>query len=280
MSSSTPRPPPPSDSPEMSAPPRSAPGPALAVVTAAGSGTRLGWEGPKALAPIAGVPMVRRAVAGLVRAGVAGVVVTAPEGALTAFRQALAGVARTAGQSAPAGRDPDAVIRVVAGSTASRQASVALGLEALPALAESVGIRLSGDTPVLVHDAARCLTPADVVRRVIDAVSAGAVAVVPGLPVTDTLKEVEPANGRVIGTPDRSRLRAVQTPQGFTWNELVGAHRAAAMRAGAESTAATDDAGLVEALGLPVVIVDGDVRALKVTTPLDLALADLLARRS
>ncbi len=234
--------------------------------------------------------MVRRAVAGLLSAGVVGVVVTAPEGALTAFRRALAGVVPERGQEGvPAGQYAGAVVQVVAGSAASRQASVALGLEALPALARSMGIRLSGDTPVLVHDAARCLTPADVVRRVIDAVCAGAVAVVPALPVTDTLKEVGPMThsgatpsdrGRplpVVGTVDRSRLRAVQTPQGFTWNELVGAHRAAAARADTEATAATDDSGLVEAFGLPVVIVDGDVRALKVTTPLDLALAEVLA---
>lgn len=248
-------------------------GAAWAVVTAAGSGTRLGCAGPKALVPVAGVPMVVRAVGGLLAAGIAGVVVTAPEDALEAFRAALP-------QEGPR-------IRVVAGSASSRQASVARGLAALPDLARLLGCRLEDGSPVLVHDAARCLVPADVVRRVVAAVEAGAVAVVPGLPVADTLKEIAPPEGgaagasaplAVVGTPDRTRLRAVQTPQGFTWNVLARAHRAAADRAGSESTAATDDAGLVESLGLPVAVVDGDQRALKVTTPLDLAVAELLAR--
>lgn len=250
-------------------------GAAWAVVTAAGSGTRLGCEGPKALVPVAGVPMVVRAVGGLLAAGIAGVVVTAPEDALEAFRAALSA------------RPEDPRVQVVAGSASSRQASVARGLAALPGLARRLGGRLEAGSPVLVHDAARCLTPADLVRRVVAAVEAGAVAVVPGLPVADTLKEIAPPEGgaagasaplAVVGTPDRTRLRAVQTPQGFTWNVLARAHRAAADRAGSESTAVTDDAGLVESLGLPVAVVDGDQRALKVTTPLDLAVAELLAR--
>jgi 2-C-methyl-D-erythritol 4-phosphate cytidylyltransferase len=149
-------------------------------------------------------------------------------------------------------------VTVVAGG-AERGDSVAAGLAAL---SDRVGI-------VLVHDAARCLTPADVFGRVVDAVRHGAVAVVPGVPVVDTIKVVDSA-GRVVATPERSQLRAVQTPQGFRRDVLERAH--------AESSEATDDAGLVERLGETVLVVEGDPRALKVTTPADLeAAARILA---
>ena len=91
----------------------------------------------------------------------------------------------------------------------------------------------------------------------------------PGVPVVDTIKQVDSA-GRVVATPERSSLRAVQTPQGFRRDVLERAH--------AESSEATDDAGLVERLGEPVLVVEGDPRALKVTTPADLeAAARILA---
>jgi 2-C-methyl-D-erythritol 4-phosphate cytidylyltransferase len=114
---------------------------------------------------------------------------------------------------------------------------------------------------LLVHDAARCLTPVEVFDRVAAAVAGGAVAVVPGTAVVDTIKQVDEA-GFVVGTPERSALRAVQTPQGFRRDVLERAH--------AVSSDATDDAGLVERLGERVLVVDGDPRALKVTTPADL----------
>ena len=133
---------------------------------------------------------------------------------------------------------------------------------------------------VIVHDAARALTPPEVTQRVIAAVRAGHEAVVPALPVTDTVKEVEPREAGepepVVATPRRVRLRAVQTPQGFETGALVAAHRAGAERAADESLAASDDAGLVEACGGRVVVVAGDERSMKVTTPMDLALAELL----
>jgi 2-C-methyl-D-erythritol 4-phosphate cytidylyltransferase len=114
---------------------------------------------------------------------------------------------------------------------------------------------------VLVHDAARCLTPVSVFERVIGAVRGGAVAVVPGLAVVDTIKQVD-AGGVVVATPPRSSLRAVQTPQGFRRDVLERAH--------AVSSEATDDAALVEALGEAVLVVEGDALAFKVTTPGDL----------
>lgn len=152
----------------------------------------------------------------------------------------------------------------------TRQESVRLGIDALP---EDVSV-------VLVHDAARPLVPVDTVDAVIEAVRDGAPAVVPALPLADTVKEVEPgAPGEpepVLGTPVRARLRAVQTPQGFDRDTLVRAHGAVAV----SGEGATDDAGMVEQLGVPVVVVPGHEEAFKVTRPLDLVLAEaVLARR-
>lgn len=146
--------------------------------------------------------------------------------------------------------EPGALVDVVAGG-AERTDSVRAGLALLE----------PDCAIVLVHDAARCLTPPGVYERVIAAVAAGAPAVVPGLPVVDTMKVVD-ADGLVVHTPDRSSVRAIQTPQGFT--------RAALDRAHASGQLATDDAALAEACGIPVRVVDGDPLALKVTTPADL----------
>lgn len=153
-----------------------------------------------------------------------------------------------------------AVAVTVVGGGAERGDSVRAGLQALT---NAVDI-------VLVHDAARCLTPPEVFDRVVAAVVAGAVAVVPGVAVVDTIKAVD-ADGVVTATPDRASLRAVQTPQGFRRDVLERAH--------AGHHGATDDAGLVERLGHPVLVIEGDPRALKVTTPADLeTAARLLAR--
>ena len=263
-----------SPSSQASAPPESAPGGAVAVLTAAGSGSRLGAGVPKALVPVSGVSLLRRAAAGLIASGVVShVVVTAPAEEVDRFRAELEGLS-DGSAGAAAGRRSG--IEVVAGSPRSRQASVALGLAAALAAAPQADV-------VIVHDAARALTPPEVTQRVVAAVRAGHEAVVPALPVTDTVKEVEarPAGEPepVVGTPRRDRLRAVQTPQGFSTPVLVAAHRAGAERAGDEALAASDDAGLVEACGGSVVVVAGDERAMKVTTPMDLALAELLLER-
>ena len=263
-----------SPSSQASAPPESAPGGAVAVLTAAGSGSRLGAGVPKALVPVGGVSLLRRAAAGLIASGaVSHVVVTAPAEEVDRFRAELAGLP-DGSAGAAAGRRSG--IEVVAGSPRSRQASVALGLAAALVAVPQADV-------VIVHDAARALTPPEVTQRVVAAVRAGHEAVVPALPVTDTVKEVEtrPAGEPepVVGTPRRDRLRAVQTPQGFETSVLVAAHRAGAERAGDEALAASDDAGLVEACGGSVVVVAGDERAMKVTTPMDLALAELLLER-
>lgn len=125
---------------------------------------------------------------------------------------------------------------------------------------------------VLVHDAARPLTPLHQIRRVVAALQDGLRAVIPVLPVVDTIKAVD-ANGAVLGTPERSGLRAVQTPQGFETALLRRAYE----RAGGYS--ATDDSTLVENLGVPVHTVPGDPLAFKVTTPLDLDLARVVLSR-
>ena len=147
-------------------------------------------------------------------------------------------------------------VSVVAGG-AERTDSVAAGLAALTAAIDVV----------LVHDAARCLTPVEVFERVIAAVADGAKGAIPGVPVVDTIKVVDDA-GQILATPAREGLRAVQTPQGFDRAVLEQAHAAGA--------AATDDAALVEALGHAVLVVSGDPRALKITTPADLAHAERL----
>ncbi|GAB3589503.1 2-C-methyl-D-erythritol 4-phosphate cytidylyltransferase [Angustibacter peucedani] len=215
------------------------------VVVAAGSGTRLAAGRPKAFVELAGVTLLEHAVARVLDAGVAEVVAVVPTDLVGAAAELLAGRAR-----------------VVAGG-ADRRASVAAGLGALPV----------GCDVVLVHDAARALAPSSLVVAVAEAVRGGAVAVVPGLAVADTMKQVD-ADGVVVGTVDRDGLRVVQTPQGFSREVLERAHAAAATDA-----PATDDASLVEQLGLPVVVVPGDPLALKVTTADDLARAEWLLAR-
>jgi 2-C-methyl-D-erythritol 4-phosphate cytidylyltransferase len=147
-------------------------------------------------------------------------------------------------------------VRAVPGGS-TRQASVRAGLAVLAAEVDVV----------LVHDAARCLAPPVLIDDVAAAVRAGHAAVVPGLPVTDTVRSVD-------GTPvDRSRLRAVQTPQGFDRRALERAHALAAGLGDGEASVATDDATLVERAGADVHVIPGHPEAFKVTTPLDLILA-------
>ncbi|GAA1155473.1 hypothetical protein GCM10009583_27030 [Ornithinicoccus hortensis] len=189
------------------------------------------------------------------------VVVVVPGDSVEEFRAAcdLAAAPR-GGSTSHAATAPVTIVR----GGAERTDSVAAGLAALT---DEVGI-------VLVHDAARALTPVDVFDRVVHAVRAGHAAVVPGLPVTDTIKTVDDED-RVVATPDRAALRAVQTPQGFLRETLERAH------AEAGDGPVTDDAGLVERLGPAVHVVPGDLRSLKVTTAADLRTVEgLLGDRS
>ncbi|MGI8761139.1 MAG: 2-C-methyl-D-erythritol 4-phosphate cytidylyltransferase [Jatrophihabitantaceae bacterium] len=214
-----------------------------AVLVAAGSGERLGAGVPKAFCRVAGRTLLEHAVA---RFGghpdVRDVLVAAPA-ALVASAAALVPFAG-----------------VVAGGR-TRQESVARALS-----------QLRGDVEfVLVHDVARAFTPAEVISRVLAALVAGAHAVVPTVPVTDTVRRIEQPSGSLGGTVERSSLVAVQTPQGFTRAALLDAH------AHASTSDASDDAVLVEARGVTVVAVPGSDEAFKITTPWDLALAEAVA---
>jgi 2-C-methyl-D-erythritol 4-phosphate cytidylyltransferase len=229
-----------------------------AVVPAAGRGERLGPGAPKALRLLGGVPILVHAVRALATAHAVDLVVVA--GPLDGVDEVAALLAEHGLLDSAPGR---AAAVVVAGGD-SRQDSVARALAALPAEVDVV----------LVHDAARPLVPPSLVDAVAAAVRGGADAVVPGLPVADTVKSVDAADV-VVATLDRSALRSIQTPQGFRRETLAAAHAAAD-----PSAPATDDAGLVEAAGGKVVVVPGDEEAFKVTRPLDLVLAEaVLARR-
>ncbi|MDX6197523.1 MAG: 2-C-methyl-D-erythritol 4-phosphate cytidylyltransferase [Actinomycetota bacterium] len=213
------------------------------VVAAAGRGERLGTGVVKALRELAGEPLVLHAVRGVRSVAAVGpVVVTAPVGLVNDLTVLLA---------------PYDVVVTAGGK--ERQESVRHGLAALPA----------GVDHVLVHDAARALTPPSVFTDVIAALRAGAEAVVPVLPLADTVKRV--IGDRVTGTVERGDLRAVQTPQGFAFELLVRAHAQA-------GPPATDDAALVERLGRTVHTVPGSEEGFKVTRSIDLVLAAAVLR--
>ncbi|MFE7973732.1 2-C-methyl-D-erythritol 4-phosphate cytidylyltransferase [Streptomyces shenzhenensis] len=246
--------------------PSPAPSPVAAVIPAAGRGVRLGPGAPKALRALNGTPMLIHAARALAASrAVSLVVVVAPPDGAAEVKSLLDAYALPGGT--PGGSWGRTDFLVVPGGD-TRQESVRLGLEALP---PEYGI-------VLVHDAARPLVPVDTVDTVIEAVRDGARAVVPALPLADTVKEVEPAAEPgtpepVVATPVRARLRAVQTPQGFDRETLVRAHEKV-------TDDVTDDASMVERLGERVVVVPGHEEAFKVTRPLDLVLAEaVLARR-
>jgi 2-C-methyl-D-erythritol 4-phosphate cytidylyltransferase len=222
------------------------PGDVAVLVPAAGLGIRLGPGAPKALREVAGASLLTHAVRRLALAPSVGcVVVAAPVGRAESVADSLSGVAGVA-------------IHVVEGGE-TRQDSVAVALRSVPA----------GYPIILVHDAARAFAPAELIERVAAAVREGHDAVIPVLPVIDTIKQVD-ADGFVIGTPARAMLRAVQTPQGFRRTVLEKAH-------GQATSAATDDAALVESLGVRVFCVAGSESALKITRPADLTTAELLA---
>ncbi|MFE4264127.1 2-C-methyl-D-erythritol 4-phosphate cytidylyltransferase [Streptomyces sp. NPDC056883] len=231
-----------------------------AVIPAAGRGVRLGPGAPKALRTLGGTPMLIHAVRAMARSrAVTLVVVVAPSDGTGEVRRML---------DEHALPERTQILVVPGGET--RQESVRAGLDALPA----------DITAVLIHDAARPLVPVDTVDTVVEAVRDGALAVVPALPLADTVKEVEPGRPGepepVVSTPVRARLRAVQTPQGFDLATLRLAHEKVAV----SGEGATDDAGMVEQLGVTVVAVPGHEEAFKVTRPLDLVLAEaVLARR-
>jgi 2-C-methyl-D-erythritol 4-phosphate cytidylyltransferase/2-C-methyl-D-erythritol 2,4-cyclodiphosphate synthase len=205
-----------------------------AIIAAAGSGERFGAAIPKALIQLGDRTLLEHAVAAI-SAVADQIVVTAPAGYEKQI-QTLVG---------------DGIAVVTGGKT--RSDSVRAGLAAI-----------KGADFVLVHDAARSLASVDLAKRVVAQLQAGDVAVVPVLPVVDTLQKVA-ADGSVVAAVDRNELRRVQTPQGFTYSVLKEIHQ--------NATDATDDSTLALNTGYSVKAITGEERALKITTPSDLATA-------
>ena len=243
---------------------------------AAGSGQRLGYGMPKAKVPLGGDSILTHALRGVAAAGIARqICVAIPPGdselqaLCEAFTQEIAALHSRTAASSHGVQVP--VVTVVDGG-ASRADSVRAAMAALLPAVDSV----------LVHDAARALAPESVFHRVVAALGAGAAAVIPVIPVVDTVKTVEATTGDdvavapevVTGTAPREFLRAVQTPQGFALDTLKRAHEAAAGFDAGRAALVTDDAMLVELLGVPVHAVRGASQSLKITTPLDLILAE------
>ena len=209
-----------------------------AIIAGAGMGHRLGAEIPKALIQIQGITLLERAFTSLSKV-VDEIVITAPEGYEEQFKAIV-------GQSA----------EVITGGVL-RSDSIRVALKALSPSVDNV----------LIHDAARALASSALAARVLGELQSGQSAVIPVLKVIDTIKEID-RDGFVRATPDRSSLVAAQTPQGFNRQVLVRAHSA--------SDDATDDAALVEAIGVKVKTIDGEASAFKVTTKEDIGQALLL----
>ncbi|QQG90103.1 2-C-methyl-D-erythritol 4-phosphate cytidylyltransferase [Mycobacteroides chelonae] len=214
-----------------------------AIVPAAGLGVRLGADIPKAFVTVGGRTMLERCVDGLLSSGAIDEVVVVVGAEQLKKAAALLGPTAT----------------LVPGG-AERTDSVRAGLAAVNAA-----------DWILVHDAARPLTPPDMIARIVAELKGGRRAVIPAIAVADTIKSVNAA-GDVSGTPDRAGLRAVQTPQGFAADLLRRAYAAA-------GDVATDDAALVEQMGESVHVVDGDRLAFKITTALDMTLAEAILSR-
>ena len=206
-----------------------------AIIAGAGMGHRLGAEIPKALIQIQGITLLERAFISLSKV-VDEIVITAPAGYEEQFKAIV-------GQSA----------EVITGGVL-RSDSIRVALKALSPSVESV----------LIHDAARALASSALAARVLDELRTGQSAVIPVLKVIDTIKEID-RDGFVRATPDRSSLVAAQTPQGFNRQVLERAHSA--------SDDATDDAALVEAIGVKVKTIEGEASAFKITTKEDIGQA-------
>lgn len=215
-----------------------------AVIVAAGSASRMGGI-DKVMAPLGGTPMVARTVAAFQNCdAIAEIVIVTRPDLIRPISALCAGM--------------DKVRAVVAGGS-SRQESVGLGLNAL-----SKNVELAA-----IHDGARPLITEAVIDRTVRAANSyGAAA--PAVPVKDTIKVV--VGGLVEKTPERATLQGVQTPQVFDFDLLRGALK----KAREENAAVTDDCSAVERLGMKVKIVEGDERNLKVTTPMDLKIAEML----
>lgn len=215
----------------------------IALVAAAGQGTRLGAAVPKAFVPLRGRTLLERSVAAMETSEIVDDIIVVVSPAMEPLARRVLGGRR---------------VRLVHGG-AERADSIFAGLKSID----------DEDAVVLIHDAARALTPPGMIARVARAVLDGAEAVVPVVAVADTIKTVD--GDAITSTPDRATLRAVQTPQGFDLRVLRAANEA--YFSGAPGFTATDDASLVEWYGARVIAVQGDPMAFKITTPIDMRLA-------
>jgi 2-C-methyl-D-erythritol 4-phosphate cytidylyltransferase/2-C-methyl-D-erythritol 2,4-cyclodiphosphate synthase len=206
-----------------------------AIIAGAGSGHRLGADLPKALVKLLDKTLVEHAVNSLAPVAQL-IVVTAPPGFEDQFKSLLGDQ-----------------VKVITGGVL-RSDSIRIALDVIGSEYEFV----------LVHDAARAIASTKLAKDVLAQLEKGEQAVIPALDVIDTIKEID-ANGYVRSTPERANLRAVQTPQGFSKSVLAHAHQSA--------EDATDDAALVEAIGVKVKVISGEERALKITNKSDLARA-------
>ena len=215
----------------------------VALIVAAGRGERFGASMPKQYACLGGIPVLRRSIMAFAdHPGIDAVRVVIGPGDSALYGQASEGIH---------------LLPPVIGA-ATRQATVRAGLESLVEL---------GPERVLVHDAARPLVSAAVIGRVIDALERFP-AVLPVLPVVDTLKQVDDAT--VLGETDRNGLARAQTPQGFQFGKILAAHRAAGQ------SSYTDDTAIAAAAGLQIAWVAGEEGNLKLTQPEDLNVAERL----
>lgn len=222
-----------------------------AIVAAAGSGARFGGAVPKQFLPLGGRPVVAHAMAALAASGrIEAFVLVVPAGAEERCRREVVEPFGLGGAT-----------EVVAGG-AERQHSIANGLARAKATTDLI----------LIHDGVRPFVSPEIVRATLEAAARWGAAIA-AVRVTDTAKRVDAA-GLVVGTPERPRLWAAQTPQAFRADVLRRAYR----KAEADGVLATDDAVLVERLGEPVRVVEGSYANLKITTADDLALAEGILR--
>lgn len=218
-----------------------------AIILGGGSGRRMGSEVNKIFLKLRGIPAIVRSIAPFTGLCAGAVVVAAP-GEVEEMQVILARYGM------------DRFVKAVVPGGSERQHSVFNGLKALPEDAECV----------LIHDGARSLVTEAVIQRAMESVELHGSGVA-AIPVVDTIKRAAP-DGLVIDTPDRSTLYAMQTPQAFRTETIVRAH----LQAQSDGFLGTDDASLLEHAGLPVYLSAGDRENLKLTTPTDLRLAELI----
>ena len=218
-----------------------------AIILGGGSGRRMKSDLNKIFLPLRGIPAIVRAIAPFT-GFCAGAVVVAAADEVEDMQAILAkyGMGRFVKAVVPGGSE--------------RQYSVYNGLKALPEDAEYV----------LIHDGARALVTEQVIRRALESVELHGSGVA-AIPVVDTIKRAT-ADGLVQETPDRASLYAIQTPQSFRMDVIMAAHE----KAKEDGFLGTDDASLLEHAGIPVYLSEGDRENLKLTTPTDLELAEVI----